>query len=288
MPAPFDHSFKLLTDDDPRAALAAFASIPLDAEIDVVPADRELNLPTLKVDNLYRCRQNGVEFIIHFEAVSRYRPSALDRQVDYVRAIVSKYRLPCRSYMLLLTEECVPDSFPRYIDCDYGDYQARVRLRPVRLWRIPARRILRLGRLALYPWIPLMNASPEEIEDAARRVIATGDRRLLESMSVLGGLRYGKKEVFAERLATMTTEEIIQDSYFYQSALEKGEVKGLQKGRQEGRQEGERQMLTRLLTARFGPLPAAISAKITAASIESLEAWSVQLLTANSLEESLR
>ena len=47
-------------------------------------------------------------------------------------------------------------------------------------------------------------------------------------------------------------------------------------------------MLTRLLTARFGPLPAAVSEKIAAAGIESLEAWSVQLLTANSLEESFR
>ncbi|MSV31780.1 MAG: hypothetical protein EXQ57_04600 [Bryobacterales bacterium] len=94
MPVPFDHSFKLLTDDDPRAALAAFAEIPLDAEIEVSPADRELNLSTLKVDNLYRCRQNAVEFLIHFEAVSRSRSSALDHQVDYVRAIVSKYRTP--------------------------------------------------------------------------------------------------------------------------------------------------------------------------------------------------
>ena len=55
-----------------------------------------------------------------------------------------------------------------------------------------------------------------------------------------------------------------------------------------GREEGERQMLTRLLTTRFGPLPAAVSDKIAAAGIEPLEAWSVQLLTAKSLEESLR
>ena len=272
MPAPFDKRFKLLTDDDPRAALAAFGGIPLDAEIDVEPVDRELNLPTLKVDNLYRCRQNGFEFLIHFEAVSRYRPSVIDHQVDYIRASVSKYRLPCRSYMLLLTEGGVPDRFPRFIDCAYGDYQARIRLRPVRLWRIPAARILRLGRLALYPWIPLMKASPEEIEEAARRLRGAGDRTLMESMFVLGGLRYGKKELFVERLKAMTTEEIFQDTYFYQEAMEKG----------------ERKILTRLLLARFGPLPAGASEKIAAAGIESLEAWGVQLLTANSLEESLR
>ena len=112
MPVPFDHSFKLLTDDDPRAALAAFANIPLDAEIEDEPAGRELNLANLKVDNFYRCRRKGAEFIIHFEAMSRYRKSALDRQADYVRAIVFKCKLPCRSYMLLLTEGGVPESFP--------------------------------------------------------------------------------------------------------------------------------------------------------------------------------
>lgn len=155
-----------------------------------------------------------------------------------------------------------------------------VPLRPVRLWQLSAASTLQLDRLVPYPWISLMNANPKEIEQSARRVIGTGDRKLLELMSVLGGLRFRKKELFAERLATMTTEEIIQDSYFYQSALEKAEARG--------RQEGERQMLTRLLTARFGPLPAWASEKISSAGIELLEDRSVKLLTAKSLEEFLR
>ena len=99
----------------------------------------------MRVDNLYRCRRKGAEFIIHFEAVSRYRDTAPDRQVDYVRAIVSKYKLLRRSYMPLLTGEGVPERFPPYIDCGYGDYQARVRLRPVRLWRMSASRMLSMG-----------------------------------------------------------------------------------------------------------------------------------------------
>ena len=127
--------------------------------------------------------------IVPAAAATFFIGSALDRQVNYVLAIVSNYKLPCRSYMLLLTEGGVPERFPRFIECGYGDYQARVRLRPVRLWRMPAARILRLGRLALYPWIPLMNASPEEIEEAARRLIGACDRMLLDRMFVLGVLR---------------------------------------------------------------------------------------------------
>ena len=74
----------------------------------------------------------------------------------------------------------------------------------------------------------------------------------------------------------MTLYEVFQDTYLYQEALEKGEARG------------ERQMLSRQLTTRFGPLPAWASEQIAAAGIESLETWSVQLLTADSLEESLR
>ena len=131
-----------------RSPLPAFAGIPLDAVIDVETLDRELNLSTLHVDNLYRCRQDGVEFLIHFEAVSRYRAYVIDHQADYVRAIVFKYKLPCRSYLLLLTAEGVPDHFPRYIYCGYGDYRARIRLRVVRLWQMdaPGRRAASAGR----------------------------------------------------------------------------------------------------------------------------------------------
>jgi len=42
--------------------MAAFAGIPLDADIEVQPLDFELNLSTLRVDNLYRCRRAGKEF----------------------------------------------------------------------------------------------------------------------------------------------------------------------------------------------------------------------------------
>ena len=206
--------------------------------------------------------------------------------------------------MLLLTAEGVPERFPRYIECGYGDYHARVRLRPVRLWRMSASRILRMGRPALYPWIPLMNASPEEIEEAAKRLIGAGDQALIERISVvLGGLRYGTKELFAERFLAMTTEEILQDSPHYQLAVKMAETRGvpialamrvvLDGAADEliaevmGKESGERHKLTRRLTARFGPLPAWASEKIAAAGIESMEAWGVKRLTAKSLEDCL-
>jgi len=300
LPIPYDHSFKLLADDDPRAALAVFAGIPLDADIEVETTDRELNVETLRVDNLYRCRQNGEEFLVHFEAVSRFRADTLDRQAGYVRAIVTKYKLPCRSYILLLTETGVPARLPKFLDCSFGDYASRIRLRAVRLWRIPARRVLRMGRLALLPWVALMKVTPDELRRAQEGLIAARRPGLAVQFAVLGGLRYGTKELFEERLAAMTTEEIIEDSYFYTWVLEKGEKKGLEQGREQGlergletgREQGKQiglaEGLISLLTARFGALSGRTADRIRSSDVETLSRWITQCATGASLDECLR
>jgi hypothetical protein len=255
----------------------------LDADIEVQPVDRELNLSTLQVDNLYRCRQAGEEFLIHFEAVSRYRPEVLDRQVDYVRAIIAKYKLPCRSYLLLLTEGGVPERLPRFLECRYGDYNSRVRLRPVRLWKIPASRILKMGRPALLPWTALMAARPAEFTESWRRLVATGNRSLPDQMMLLRGLRYGKKEMLEEVLANMTMEEILKDSSVYQWLMEEGEKAGLEKGEKAKSQR----TLTQLLAAKFGPLPSWAIESIAAADAATLDRWTMRILTATSLEDCL-
>jgi hypothetical protein len=65
-----------------------------------------------------------------------------------------------------------------------------------------------------------------------------------------------------------------------------------QAGRQEGIAEGERKgeaaALTRLLGYRFGPLPDAARDRIASADIRTLQAWSLRVLDAASLDEVLR
>ena len=68
-------------------------------------------------------------------------------------------------------------------------------------------------------------------------------------------------------------------------------LQGKEEGRVEGEQEGARKeamtLLTRLLERRFGPLPEAATQKLSAADLATLEAWSLRLLDAGSLEEVL-
>ena len=58
-------------------------------------------------------------------------------------------------------------------------------------------------------------------------------------------------------------------------------------GAAQGRIDGSIVILLKLLTAKFGPLPAETVARVEKASLEELQLWSVQLLTATTLEEVL-
>ncbi|MFA7680870.1 MAG: DUF4351 domain-containing protein, partial [Pigmentiphaga sp.] len=53
----------------------------------------------------------------------------------------------------------------------------------------------------------------------------------------------------------------------------------------EGRVEGRAELLHKLLTRKFGPLPANIEQRLNTATSETLEIWSLNLLDAKRLEE---
>jgi hypothetical protein len=66
-----------------------------------------------------------------------------------------------------------------------------------------------------------------------------------------------------------------------------GKVEGKVEGKAEGRLEGRADLVVRQLTLRFGPLPSDVLSRISAASIEELDAIGERLLTAQSLQEAL-
>jgi len=74
----------------------------------------------------------------------------------------------------------------------------------------------------------------------------------------------------------MTTEEVIEDSYFYTWVHEKGERIGLAKA------------LSELLTARFGALAKAMKERILSTDAASLTRWIAESGTATSLDVRLR
>jgi predicted transposase/invertase (TIGR01784 family) len=67
-----------------------------------------------------------------------------------------------------------------------------------------------------------------------------------------------------------------------------GEAKGRAEGRVEGLSEGAARTLVRLLTRRFGPVPAEARERISAASLEQLDLWSERVLDAETVDEVFR
>lgn len=70
-----------------------------------------------------------------------------------------------------------------------------------------------------------------------------------------------------------------------EQGLERGLEQGLEQGREQGREEGRREVLRSLLEARFGELSAAAEARIAGATRATLDAWTLRLLSAATVDE---
>jgi hypothetical protein len=64
-----------------------------------------------------------------------------------------------------------------------------------------------------------------------------------------------------------------------------GRAEGKVEGKAEGKAEGRAEVLLRQLTARFGPLPGDLTARVRSASSDALDHWALRILDARSLAE---
>ncbi len=240
MPKPYDRLFKTLAEDDPRGLLHLFGSVPLELPAEVEPVEREIAPPLLAVDHVYRVRTTDREWMVHYEAQTRYQADLPERMAWYGVALALRFRLPIEMALVLLVERHAPAAPPSGFHVDLGAVRFDARYRVVRLWELDAGGVLETGRPALLPWIPLMRANLALVEAAAAEIVRRGDRKLAAEFVVLGGLRYdreGLAELLA-RLRGMLTQEMLEESSYYQMVLEKGMEKGIEKGIQKGIQKG--------------------------------------------------
>ncbi|MCG5525942.1 DUF4351 domain-containing protein [Ectothiorhodospira haloalkaliphila] len=73
-----------------------------------------------------------------------------------------------------------------------------------------------------------------------------------------------------------------------EKALQQGVEQGLEQGVGQGRQLEARRILQRQLSKRFGELPDWVSEQLEAADVDQLEAWSDEILFAESLDALFR
>jgi len=167
------------------------------------------------------------------------------------------------------------------------------------------RPITALGKLVL--WCLRHSRAPDKLvqrlpewADLVREVRAAPD-----GVAVLAAIwryilavsdRKRPEEVLARLLAAVEEEDAREDIMNVADQLrEEGRLKGLAEGKREGKREGlaegqrkglaegQRSTLLRLLRARFGALPADVTARVRAAGAAQLDVWTERVLTAPTL-----
>jgi flagellar biosynthesis/type III secretory pathway protein FliH len=75
---------------------------------------------------------------------------------------------------------------------------------------------------------------------------------------------------------------------FREEGMQQGMQQGIQQGMQQGMQQGEARVLERLLTLKFGALPADVQRRLAEADEATLLTWSERVPSASRLEDVLR
>ncbi|MBI1760292.1 MAG: hypothetical protein HYR56_02550 [Acidobacteria bacterium] len=251
---PYDQAFKFLAEQDPEALLLMLGAIEPGEQVTIELLPREIGVPAMLPDQPYHVSSARGERVVQVEAWTRWAALIPGRMAEYGPLHWFKYRLPVDSYVLLLT----PKQAPRRQSqrgvrgvIEAGGVRLRSRFHVIRLWRLSAKTALAAQRLALLPFVPLMDGGPAELEAAATQLRGiAGEREREETalhLAVLGGLRYNPAEVLdLIGRKGMIPLERLQESSVYQFILKQG--------REESRRDTAIHFFRRLAAKRFPDL----------------------------------
>jgi len=257
---PYDTAFKHLADQDPEALLRLVGALPAGATARKL--SREISAPALATDQPYEVIGEGLHYIAHIEAQTRWKPDVPNRITEYDAIFWINWRMPVRSFALVLTLEGFPKDAPTHCVVEADGLTLISRFTIVRLWELSAEAALAQKRDILLPFIPLMKGGDERLEYCAReleRIEDEGQRRALALHFVsLGSLRYNKDDLLnLLGRVTMIPMHVLRETPFIQSISEEAREEGREEGVVIGREEGREvvvEMLLHAISKRFPKL----------------------------------
>lgn len=272
--------------------------LPLEAEAEVHPLQREITREPVHVDSGFLVRQGEATWIEHIEGFAQYKRDDADRIAHYAMELAVAYRVPVFSTAVLMFERHDRTDAPEVGRVAYGSLRLEYPVRLLRLWQIPGQRLVELRRPNLIPWVPLLE-SPPEVCSAATRIL--DGRQYPDETGMflfLGELRYGEEvwRQVLERGFRMVPEELLEQTSYYrkwthraktlglEEGLEKGLERGLEKGRLEGGLEARRNIAKLILAQRFPALSAEAYRLDAAADDASLDQFILHLSLAPDAE----
>ncbi len=245
----------------------------------VRPLPSKLPASTVTVDQAFLgTLTDGREILLHIEFQGRRSHAPMQwRMLDYMPRLAFAYRLDMESVVLYIGRGAgTHDAGVYQVNGIAGTPVLAWQYRVVRLWDLRAETLLTTAPVALLALVGQMQmADPETTLTAViarmRQVVDGGRRRhLLTALLAL---------LPEEEMVTMVERLLAEDDL-----LAELELPYLRKIRDEGRREGEAEVLLRQLQLRFGPLPVDVTARITAADVETLLRWSERVLSASTLD----
>ena len=270
----------------PEALLRLASGLP-DAQLQRT-LNEKLSAVRREVDAVALARGPHGPFYAHLEFHSDTSPGRVARQLLVNASLLyarHQGRHPVLSTAVLLDRR---SDWGGELRMSYGpEPLVRAQFRVLRLYAMPAATLAAVPALA--PLCPLgRGATLRDIGQAAATIRQSErrDERRLDALAILY-ITSGRRFDAASIGGLLWREELMRSSTFmeiYDIGQRQGVQQGVHQGVQQGLQQGQRTVLLRLMTRRFGPLPAAAVARIEHASLEQIEAWTDRLLDAPSLD----
>jgi len=228
--------------------------LPPGSDAQVESLEREQILPALSIDHAYRVSFGGRVWIEHLEAQAWYHAEIPARLALYKHIIWYKHREDVESVLVMIqpANTTVPDSY----ELKRAELEITARYRVVRIWELPAERALRRDHPSLWPLVPLMRSTREQVMEAADWVAVWPDRKVADDVAnrlfVLTGLRYDGEETarLLEKIYMLIPDEVL----FQSSVFKKHREAERTKGREEGRMQALRDLIREQI-GRFPTLP---------------------------------
>ncbi len=224
--------------------------------------------------------------LVHVEVQARTEPEFGRRMFEYYAILRIHYRLPVLPIVLYLRGGSKP-AVSEYSEELFGEEQVRFRFRSVALARLSAEEYVGASPLGAALSALMRRQKARKLELRREMLVRVLDSELNRTFKYLllniieTYFRLSVKEVkrFRQLLSGKEYRKMQDMELTYFDELEL-------KGRMAGVLEGKRETLLRLLTAKFGPLPASAVTKVEAVtSTSELDMYLDRFVTANSLDD---
>ncbi len=286
-----DRSLKALTARYAADYASLLLGVRAPAEpLHLEPQDRALPALSREVDFVARVQLQGRPVLLLLEFQTRWAADVPLRMAEYTLRLHRRYALPVLAAVVVLRRGGVlRDRWQMGVG---AVRTLRCQFRLIRLWRHPVQAVIAPGLVGLYPLLPVMNWG-----SLSREAGLALSRQLIEAQIPPGEPRQDALASLRIFAGTVHRAEVVHRILGGGAQMIDSPVfaEFVEEGRALGRLEARRSDIVAVLEARFGPVPAAITAHVDrltdlallsshnrrAAVVASLEAFAQELAAAN-------